>query len=275
MCGWHGPCIVYGIMEDKMKAVVMMLLASVVPSTAFALSCAEGPYFNLPEDGATAVPLNAQLSVWRSSFGGDEPMLRLVEQASGVELSLSMSLVDDSGGLLHFVPEENLSANTVYLVERVFENRDPEPYFQFETDDSVDEEAPASPIIQEVTVREDKDGHWGPTDSVNVVFEHPSDIVFYQFEMADNASFENAELSSIFATNDGTSAHVGHDLCVDTLRRDAMDVEYVRLVAIDLAGNRSAVSEYAEPKGCSALGLGGVGWLGLGVLPVLFGRRRG
>ena len=53
------------------------------------------------------------------------------------------------------------------------------------------------------------------------------------------------------------------------------DIEYVRLVAIDLAGNRSAVSEYAEPKGCSAVGLGGVGWLGLGVLPVLFGRRRG
>lgn len=258
-----------------MKAVIMMALVSVLPSTASALSCADGPYFNLPEDGATAVPLNAQLSIWHSSFGGDDPMLRLVEKDTGIERALSVSKVEDSGGLIHFVPDELLSANTSYSVEMVRTGVESHSYFNFETGDAVDEEAPTVPLLNEVTLRENNDGQWGQTDSVSVEVSQADEVVYYQFEVADNAEFGGSEFSSIFVMDDGVTAMIGHDLCVTTLQRDAMDVDYVRLVAIDLAGNKSAVSEFAEPKGCSALGLGSVGWLGLGVLPVLFGRRRG
>ena len=251
-----------------------LLLLSLVPSAAHALSCADGPYASVPKDGSSEVPLNARVAVWYSFSTPDELPLHLINNATGEEVPTSTSDIEDSGGVFLLVPDSPLDTDTSYSVTVTRGDTlasEGTQVTQFTTGSQIDEDSPSQPIISAVSKSEDNTD-WGPTDSVNATVKGANEVVYYRMEVADNEDFIQSESSTMYAW-DGIIS-VGHGLCTTTLTREAMSVKQVRLIAIDLAGNESIVSESAKSMGCSAVGLSGVSWLGLGLLPIFMRRRR-
>ena len=93
-----------------------LLLLSLVPSAAHALSCADGPYASVPKDGSAEVPLNARVAVWYSFSTPDELPLHLINNATGEEVPTSTSDIEDSGGVFLLVPDSPLDTDTSYSV---------------------------------------------------------------------------------------------------------------------------------------------------------------
>ena len=264
-----------------MKTLISTLfLSTLISTSAYGLSCDDGPSVSVPKNGATDVPVNTQVIVWYSLNTPEEPSLAIVNKTSGEVVESTITAIEDSGGALAFVPNEDLPANTTFYVTREVERTlagDYTPFATFETGDAVDEVAPISPNIIELT-KDHENGPWGTAENVTAVLSIDSDsqaddVLYYRMELADNPDFIDSEFSTIYGTSDSTVV-VGSGPCFNTLDREALSVKHVRITAIDMAGNESQVSESAKATGCSSIGVAGMGWLGLSLLPLVIRRRR-
>ena len=260
-----------------MKSVVSaVLLSTLLSSTAYGLSCANGPIASLPENGMTDVPVNAQIAVWYSLSTPDDTPLFIVNQASGDVVASTTTPIEGSGDAFLFVPHEDLPANTSFYltreVERTLTGEYP-PFATFTTGEQVDELPPGQPDIMDLAKQDNKRGPWGDTDNITARVSQPGEAVYYRMELADNADFIDSEISTIYGTANDT-IRVGSGPCEHTLDRDASSVKHVRITAIDLAGNESEYSESSSPVGCSSIGVSGMSAMGLGLLPFAIRRRQ-
>ena len=178
--------------------------------------------------------------------------------------------------MARYSPQEELQPNTAYALYMDRNDERDDAFIVFTTGDVRDDVAPQRPIVGAVTRSYGEQNNWdiGPMSAVDIGLTPADEPVYYRVELSAGDTFENAEASTVLARPDGTLVSVSRGQCTYTFEMDAMEVTQVRVTAIDLAGNASEVSEPAVARGCSSLGLVGVGWLGLGVIPVLLGRKR-
>lgn len=257
-----------------LKQVILLGVGCMAWTSASALSCAQGPVASMPQDGATAVPVNGVIAVWHSMESPEGYAPRLMEVVSGETVPVQTELVEDSGDMARYIPQQALKPNTEYAFHLDRNDEGDQAFMAFTTGDVRDDVAPDRPLLGGVKRSHEPDGDWGPVSAVDIDLTPADEPVYYRVELSTGDTFENAEASTVMARPDGTLVSVDRGMCAFTFDMDAMDVAQVRVMAIDLAGNASEVSEPAVARGCSSLGLVGVGWLGLGVFPVLLGRKR-
>lgn len=251
---------------------VLFALGCLAPASASALSCVSGPYFSVPAADSVDVPTNVKLALWYADQNPDDVPVRLIESGTDEEMDLTIVPIGDSGGGYSFIPETSLKPGTSYSLEISYGNDTYSKYIEFETGETADELAPASPNLLSIETGQ-QDTEWGNTDWVRTDVGESAEEVYYRVEVADNASFANSETSTVYYYGERVS--VGKGLCERTLTMDATDVQFVRMTAIDRAGNESVVSEIGEPMGCSSIGAAKMaGWMSLAMLPVLLGRFR-
>jgi len=257
-----------------MRVLALCVACSLfAPASAWALSCASGPYHSIPKADSVDVPTNAKVTIWYAYDVPVEGMVRLVEADSGEEVEWTMGSFEDAGGGFTFTPNALLKANTSYSVEVGQDSDNAWEFFRFETGSETDETEPATPDVLHMK-KEKNNSYWGQTNLVITEVEvQEEENLYYRVEVSDNASFEGAEVSTTFAYDQTVT--LGQGLCNNSLNMSAQDVDFVRLTAIDQAGNESLVSEVGEARGCSSVGAAGMGvWASFALFPVLLGRRR-
>ena len=253
------------------SAFAWLSFVCLMPASAHALSCVSGPYAVFPSTDTLDVPLNAQIVVWYSGLTMEDVPLQLVEVSVVEVVPVSFELVEGSGAAVRMIPDEPLGPDVMYRVEALWPDSVPQMISLFVTGESADTTAPNAPGILSVE-RGEADGEWGPTDFVRTEVNPANELVYYRVEVSSDKAFAESEFSTVMTHEEAVK--IGHNLCENTLQMPAMDVKLVRLTAIDMAGNESANSEAGKTGGCSVIGASGLGWLGFGVIPLVFGRRR-
>jgi hypothetical protein len=252
------------------SAFALLSFVCLMPASAHALSCVSGPYAVFPSD-TLDVPLNAQIVVWYSGLTVEDVPLQLVEVYRAKVVPVSLESVEDSGAAVRMIPDEPLKPDLMYRIEALWPDRVPQAISLFNTGESADTTAPKAPGILSVE-RGEADGEWGPTDFVRTEVNPAKELVYYRVEVSSDEAFTESEFSTVMTHEEAVK--IGHNLCENTLQMPAMDVRFVRLTAIDMAGNESVNSQVGKTGGCSVIGASGLGWLGFGVIPLVFGRRR-
>lgn len=267
-----------------MKSIVTLItLACFLPTGAWATTCASGPYASAPGDGASAVPINAQIVIWSTYSQFDASSVQIVA-TSGEVIETDFEAIQDNGQAFKLSPLSVLEANSEYVIE-VSDGNDDWVFSTFETGADEDTTAPDMPTMAALTKGEDT--NWfQPFSWITVEVDPADEAVYYRVESSADDTFDRSEFATVLAGNEGVVVTTGP--CGDTLAMDADDVGNVRLVAIDLAGNesaptesksaptesKSAPTESSRVSGCSSVGLAGLGWFGLSVIPLLARRRK-
>lgn len=255
-----------------MRTAALVALSLSVVSPAHALDCAWGSVAQFPGSDAVDVPTNVVLrQILLSADAADAaPVLT---DASGAEVPIEVELhAQGSETLVTLRPEAPLAAESTFSLSDASEVLRP---ISFTTGTAADEEPPELPAVLS-SRREQSESDWGPTDGVEIELGAASEPVFYRLDLSSRDSGDR--LGSVFTPplDDAGSGHVfaGTSLCSDTGALDG--AVNVAVIAIDLAGNESAVAAVeVRSGGCSSVGAPvglGVGLLGL--LAVGLRRRR-
>ena len=224
--------------EDVMWKIVMMFgLGCFATSNAFALSCAQGPVASMPQDGATAVPVNGVIAVWHSMERPEGFAPRLIEVMSGETVPVQTELVEDSGDMARYIPQQVLNPNTEYAFHLDRNDEGDQAFMVFTTGDARDDVAPQQPIVGAVTRVHNEDGEWGPVSAVDIDLTPANEPVYYRVELSAGDTFEDAEASTVMAGL-MEPCFCGPGMCLFTFDMDAMDVAQVRVTLIWLVPPR-------------------------------------
>jgi hypothetical protein len=222
----------------------ILILASLFhASTGFALSCEEsGLQGSAPATTAVDVPVNAELVF--SMLGDNLRDLVLVDAGTGAELPYSLTSQTEGLRTVYSVtPDELLSADTDYDLSW----RGPSESYTLEltTGAEVDETPSVAPIIDQV-VADSVTDEWGTWYRFDVVYAFdtldsvdPGDR--YEVEIADNPDFNDATVRTAY----GSPSRFGADPCWSSdgdFVKETDLRQWVRVTAVDMAGNRSEVS---------------------------------
>ena len=201
-----------------------------------------GPYHSVPGDGAVDVPINARVAVWYALATPDEVPVRLIETATGTAVSVTVETVEDSGGVTLFHPVEGLAAHTAYTVEFTHASGEVLAFSSFETGGCEDTTAPAAPKVTGVE-QGTTEFEGGEADWVHGHLSISDPDIYHRVEIAKDASFADAEVVTVRSNNGQVS--LSSDSCVGEVMTHPHDVNAMRVVAIDMAGNESVRSNTA------------------------------
>jgi hypothetical protein len=205
------------------------MLSLLLLNPANALDCEEysthWPYFD-----HTELPLNTKLLI--NAVDTDSIVVGLRKQ--GEVEAVEGTWVEIQSEAYHFESSSPLEAETSYEVFDIGEGT----YVRsnFTTADSLDEEAPAVPVLESLN-RDTGEDEWGPWDYHSIIFE-TEDAMYYKMEFADNADFDNAKTVWEIPYNNVIS--VGNGPCSNDLTTEEIDtLVHIRATAYDAAGNAS------------------------------------
>ena len=110
--------------------------------------------------------------------------------------------------------------------------------------------------------------------------------LYHRIELSTDAAFSDVEVLTLSTFND--RAQVSTESCLD-LQTHPHDVKFMRVTAIDSAGNEAEVSNEKKARKCATFGaesagsetgtcntlvVSTLGWMGFAVVPALVLRRR-
>jgi hypothetical protein len=255
--------------------VLVLLAALALPLPASALSCAWGPTEFFPVDGATHVPTNVVVRV--VVFGeptGEEAALFLVD-AAGAEVPWTRAVVSEGeagSSVWSFTPDEPLVASERYQIVRSTVDS-PSAFVTFTTGAGPDTTPPDAPMIEEIR-RDTGLNEWGSWHHHDIRLAQPGEPIFARVEVSDNPDFSGSRVveAAVFHDGDSFRTVVGNGLCGGELDLSRSD-KFVRVSAIDRAGNVSATADEDRARGCSTLATP-TGWAPTLLLALLALRRR-
>jgi hypothetical protein len=248
--------------------------------SALALDCDFSSFHDtLPVDGATEVPLNGRVSVVAADVDNS---VELWSSDGVTQVDIALQQVDLGGGkyLNELTPSEALVANTAYEV-RLFEDAILFATRTFTTGTTEDHESPTNTSFVDVRQQVETD-EWGDWAEFAIDLEPSIDAspFWYEVELASDASFVGSWTR--FSVRPEGARFFDGPCSVDPAALLSAEATHVRVRAVDVAGNASAVVDHApapdpvpsvEPSpGCSVLPARVAG-LGL-LLPVIGLRRR-
>lgn len=267
------------------KITTVLVGAALWSQSAMALDCWYGVNATNISEGQE-VPTNFQPMIWQSQA-------ELQAEIRDMETSevIAATLEEVTQEAYRLTPEAELEAGRsygLYVVE--LEEWTAEPIVSFTAASESDMTAPDAPVIESAT-RDFGSDEWGSWKWIDIGVEAPGEAVggAYEVEVSANEDFSDAELALVPASED--LLKVGSGLCEQSLSMAVEDIRWVRVTAIDHAGNRSeeasesfevdlSSSPPEEPggpddtSGCQmAASPASLGALLLG-LPLFFRRRR-
>ena len=257
----------------------LVAFAALSTTAAFAyVPCAPGPQGSIPVDGSVDVPTNTQLAVWYVSDTPDTSPLRLIETETGEEVSVWIESVDDAGGLFLFHPDIPLQAQTSYTLE----GSEFRPFASFETGLGTDTTPPEP---SQITCAEH-----GTTENEGGIFDWISgqlavteSEVYHRVEWSTDKHFSPLEVATLQTHH--RQAKWSTESC-GVMETHPHDLKFMRVIAIDLAGNESSQSNPLKVKSCAnadsdhsartcGFMLGNpLHWAWLCIIPVLRSRSR-
>ena len=247
----------------------LTLLLSFFAADAHALSCRHGFTDSIPSNHALDVPTNVA-PVLLFAGGSEETELTLTHIESGRGIDFSVTPLG-SKNVLQIQPMEELLPNTKYalgLYNQWYQMTGDS--ITFTTGSSADTTAPKEPKIIDIQRDFGRD-YWGSWKWLDIELESSNADGLYRIEVADNEAFDNSEV--IYVDSYDSVLYVGRGLCDQNMKTAANDVKWVRVSAIDLAGNQSDGPE-AYASGCSSVSQPANPLLLLLTLPLLVFRRR-
>jgi hypothetical protein len=255
---------------------VLAALASAVP--AHALSCAWGVNHVFPETDAADVPTNVVLRVgYLSATPEDQPLSLLTDAGEPVAATWTLVSAGEAGASVWALrPDAPLLPDTTY---HLTEEGESDPGFRrssFRTGAGPDLDPPGSPSVRSVR-RDVGRGIWGSWHHHVISVEAEAEPQFFEVDVSDSpdfASFRTVQAPAFVNGAGDPELVVGNGVCggeLDLSRRD----KFVRVRAIDLAGNMSGDSSDERARGCHTLStpMGLAGGFAL-ALAGLLGRRR-
>ncbi|MFT4974295.1 MAG: hypothetical protein ACI8S6_000177 [Myxococcota bacterium] len=252
-----------------------ILVALTLTPTAEALSCIEGAGDAFPSDSAVGVSLDVIPRISLYGLAEVTQELVIIDEAAGTLVPFTAEVVENPGNthLAWLRPDGPLSPDVSYSVA-VLSGEDLDDAWRlstFTTGDAALSGDPQAPTVLDVDRDKGKD-MWGSWDWIRIGID--SEPATYQVQVASSADFSDAEEIHLLANSyDGIELSVGSGVCGGSLEL-ASGEQFVRVAAVDYAGN---VSEYSssQSSGCSAVsGASSLTGALFGVLAVLGMRRR-
>lgn len=258
-------------------SLVALLALSLVPQ-AEALSCLEGPDAPLPADGAVDVPTDVQVRVAMHWADTDTYSLHLLDEL-GQEVAATLEMVENPGSsdLAWVRPDAELSPNSSYSLHAGMNEQiwDDWALTTFTTGSAAQSDSPEAPAVLSVE-RDRGTDIWGSWDWLRIEVDSAAPASFL-IEVATDETFSDARQAHVTEWNGGEGELellVGDGLCGGNM--PLLDGErWVRVAAVDYAGNISDFAAAEAPAGCSSAGGPASGLAGvLGFFLVALGRRR-
>ncbi|MFT7518457.1 MAG: hypothetical protein ACI9MC_000588 [Kiritimatiellia bacterium] len=253
-----------------MTRLLIATLALSLPMPALALSCLDrGVTSSLPERDAEQVPSNAIISL--QTLGSPiDVHLQAVGAQDPIDAALSRE-DQGSGQLIVLDPTLDLPAGQYEVVVNWENDETWQENVQFTVVDAQDDHAPAAPTVLSTDHRVRNDV-WGRWESFRVELSDADEPVRFELELADNPEFTDSNFRAAFYSD----FSLWDSPCdSDPLAASRAKNTWIRVRAIDIAGNSSAKQDVEPMGGCSSLaapiGGGSVLILALGLLGV---RRR-
>jgi len=193
---------------------------------------------------AEDVPINTVVNLWLI-WGGLESFpltLRIADTEEEVPATYTEVGVN---GLVRIEPEENLLPNTEY---EVIEENYADQVLHFTTGEDIDETPPNSPTIINVSKNFGFDV-WGSWKWLNIELEDWETNSYFKVEVSRTEDFSESEITYVSA-HDGIPS-IGTGLCDSNIEMDPTVVKWIKVTAIDAAGNESETQEPYR-RGCSS-----------------------
>ena len=233
---------------------------------AHALSCEHGVTKLNIAHHAMDVPRNVIPSIWYngSSYEREPVLLRI----AGTQEEIDVTVVETHiNGLVQLHPSELLLANVTYELYR--------PQYMdnlrsFTTSEEIDISPTDPPEIIDAT-RNDGFDMWGSWKWIIVEVAPVSEPVFFAVEVSKTEDFAESEIT--YVDDQDWEFPLGKGQCAATIETPAKDVKWIKVRAIDRAGN---ISETLAPyqKGCNTTTNPISFLLGLLAAPIFAFRRR-
>jgi hypothetical protein len=251
-------------------ASVLVAAGAVVaanPQRSEACSCAPATFSPsvVPEDGAEGVARNTRLLVFQDGLGAQgEPTLVRNDGDEPEQVALDVTIFERRRAqrIVWLEPEELLEAGATYELR----NAEDEVVSTFEVGDSLDDEAPAVPVISELEVARlhpaqgtcEEAQCWldSPFRRVTVGFEEPGDdVVLAMVELYAEGAEEPALRAPVSWDASTGGTRIMTEMCASYLPPMYGEGQTLcaRLVAYDAAGNAAASGEVCrEARECEA-----------------------
>lgn len=216
----------------------MLFLFTILTQQAHALDCYETPKV-WPSfwTEQSNLPLNTVPMIHYSVYSLAE--VPFIISHSGSDEILSAEITEIGDATYHFTPQSPLEANSDYYFQPEDTSllSDSAP---FSTGESIDDDAPLLPILQNYTRSTEQD-EWGTWDYLIFSFEDQGDgAQYYRFEVANNPDFEDSHVVWETPSLDG-SYSIGNDpACTNELTSEQISSWiHFSITAYDAAGHAS------------------------------------
>lgn len=242
-----------------------LIASGLTTQPAYGLDCQIGIYQANIDEGQE-VPTNVQLILWEAEQSGAF-VLRDLDTEAEVPF-----IADVLGGdTFRLVPNDELQPNTRY---GVFTQEAPgQAALTFVTGTGPDTTPPETPVVLSVTKDFGSDT-WGRWQWIDTTLEGASEDLEGAYEVEVSASSEMTDSETVWVHQDSSIVSVGSGICLSNLEMDPKSVRFVRVKAVDLAGNTSEASvPTGRSGGCQQGPRGAVGVL-VSLLSMILLRRR-
>lgn len=218
-----------------------LFFSSLFSSNAHALSCMEGVTDTNIGAYASDIPINAVISVWL--LWVDLDVYPLTLRLSDTQEEVPATYTDVGiNGLVRIEPEEDLMPNTKYEVfESSFMHQ---TVLQFTTGEERDDTPPNAPEILDVSKDYGFD-MWGSWKWLDLSLNEKEANGYYKIEVSRTSDFSNSEITYV------KDPYIGSGLCSSNIDMDPSAVQWIKVTAIDVAGNESTTNEPYQ-RGCSS-----------------------
>jgi hypothetical protein len=199
-------------------------------NTAHALSCEHGPVNENIGFDARDIPINVVPTIWFANAQSEDFDMSLRDETGNI---IEADFVESTFNTIQILPVEDLAPQSTYQISI------DEPYnykfTSFTTGDVLDEEPPTAPTIYEIT-HENTSDVWGDSNELILDIEI-EDGSFAMIEVAYTEDFLDAEV--VFAEDYNGRIWLGSGPCGSTMQSNPYDVFWIRVSAVDQAGNIS------------------------------------
>ena len=159
------------------KWIPTLLTTFLFPTTAEALSCAEGVYNYVPTDGLSDLPINSIPIVWSAYMPLTDDDLVLVNASTQEEQDITVTQIE--GDAYSVVPNDGFESGVTYTL-----SQESWLFSTFTIGEQLDEENPSTPVITGFQ-RDRGSSEWGSWHYLQVAVDGPTDAAYYKIEVAD------------------------------------------------------------------------------------------
>ena len=161
---------------------------------------------------------------------------------------ISLYDADEETEFMLVQPREQLSPNTTYAIYESYMNDDGEQrstILEFTTNDSIDTEPPEAPVLLEASSELEQDAMWGDLTFIILQLDkEATEQQYFYVEASETESFDSYEI--MYTTSQSLQLFIPYNHCVGYSRPFMESAKYLRIKAIDLAGNTSSYSNVVQ-----------------------------